>query len=601
MARCPAHEDKQNSLAVSTGKDGRILLMCHAGCNLEQIVAALGLTVRDLYPEKKAPVGREAEYIYHDANGDPLLKKVKMRKADGSKFFFWQHMDGGQWKDKRGGIDPPLYNVQALTGETAAFIVEGEKDVDTMKALGFPAVSLPDGAGGKWQDRYAAPFRGLDVYIIPDNDEPGRKYADMVAGHLQGVAKAVHVLNLERAWPEIQPKEDVSDMVQWLGAEKARQALAELEEVSEEWRAGVDDPFLACFKTLDEFTEEEASWLVPGWIPEGQITVVAADGGVGKTTFWCNIVAALSSGKPCILDPPGYHREPMKVAFCTTEDSVKKKLHKKLREAGANMKNIITLDFSSDSEGALKNFKFGSPDMQRYVKYFKPAVSVFDPVQGFVPPDINMGSRNAMRDCMAPLISWGEEVGTTFLVICHTNKRKGAYGRDRIADSADLWDIARSVIMAGTTPDSDVRYLSNEKNNYSRLQETVLFSINDREQIEKVGTTGKRDREFILESAVINGKPKMEDCKEWILRYLEDNGGDVFTKDLDDAAIAAGHAKKTVRNAKDALSGKDGKGDPVRIRYYQTGSEKGNVWRTALIDIAGSPFTEVSSDDPLPF
>lgn len=31
------------------------------------------------------------------------------------------------------------------------------------------------------------------------------------------------------------------------------------------------------------------------------------------------------------------------------------------------------------------------------------------------------------------------------MVICHTNKRKGAFGRDRIADSADLWDIARSV------------------------------------------------------------------------------------------------------------------------------------------------------------
>ena len=36
---------------------------------------------------------------------------------------------------------------------------------------------------------------------------------------------------------------------------------------------------------------------------------------------------------------------------------------------------------------------------------------------------------------MAPLISIGEEINTTALIVSHTNKRKGAYGRDRIADS----------------------------------------------------------------------------------------------------------------------------------------------------------------------
>ncbi len=83
-----------------------------------------------------------------------------------------------------------------------------------------------------------------------------------------------------------------------------------------------------------------------------------------------------------------------------------------------------------------------------------------------------------MRDCMALSLAWGEECGTTFLIICHTNKRKGAYGRDRIADSADLWDVCRSVMMAGYTEEQGVRYLSNEKNNYEQLHgETILFTI----------------------------------------------------------------------------------------------------------------------------
>ncbi len=60
--------------------------------------------------------------------------------------------------------------------------------------------------------------------------------------------------------------------------------------------------------------------------------------GIGKTTLWCNIITAISSGKTCLLDPEGHTRKPARVAFFTTEDSVRKKLKRKLRMAGADMK-----------------------------------------------------------------------------------------------------------------------------------------------------------------------------------------------------------------------------------------------------------------------
>ena len=72
------------------------------------------------------------------------------------------------------------------------------------------------------------------------------------------------------------------------------------------------DLFFSCFKCLADIEEEEATWLVPGWIPDGQITLMAADGGIGKTTLWCNLIAAISSGRRCILDPPGYTRAAQK-------------------------------------------------------------------------------------------------------------------------------------------------------------------------------------------------------------------------------------------------------------------------------------------------
>jgi len=51
ISRCPAHEDRSPSLAV-TDKDGAILIKCFAGCATEDVLASIGLTFADLYPER---------------------------------------------------------------------------------------------------------------------------------------------------------------------------------------------------------------------------------------------------------------------------------------------------------------------------------------------------------------------------------------------------------------------------------------------------------------------------------------------------------------------------------------------------------------------
>ena len=367
-------------------------------------------------------------------------------------------------------------------------------------------------------------------------------------------------------------------------ADEVRNGLAEDE---------TEHKIFSLFKPLSTFEEQEAEWLVDGWLPRGQIALLGADGGVGKTTLWCNIVAAVSSGQRCILDPPDYERRPAEVSFLTTEDSVRKKLAKKLRLAGACMSNIYTIDSISDSDGLLRGLKLGSPELAQYIRRTRHALYVLDPVQGFIPPDVNMGSRNAMRDCLAPLIALGEETGSSFLIVVHTNKRKGASGRDRLADSADLWDIARSVIMAGYTEEQGVRYLSNEKNNYAELQETVLFSINEDGQIQKEGTSWKRDREYTQDAAVSVSAPKREDCKEWLLNQLDTAGGTIPSKAMESKAQAAGYSFRTLRRAKDELK------ESGQIKYVQTGTPREKAWHIQLVQEQG--FVDLPADTPMPW
>lgn len=49
-AKCPAHEDRLNCLSISTGRDGRALVKCHAGCTADSIVAKIGMKMADLFP-----------------------------------------------------------------------------------------------------------------------------------------------------------------------------------------------------------------------------------------------------------------------------------------------------------------------------------------------------------------------------------------------------------------------------------------------------------------------------------------------------------------------------------------------------------------------
>lgn len=54
-ACCPAHNDKAPSLAISETSDGTVLLKCWVGCTARDIVAAIGLELRDLFPGSKQP------------------------------------------------------------------------------------------------------------------------------------------------------------------------------------------------------------------------------------------------------------------------------------------------------------------------------------------------------------------------------------------------------------------------------------------------------------------------------------------------------------------------------------------------------------------
>jgi len=112
--------------------------------------------------------------------------------------------------------------------------VEGEKDVESLQALGVVATTNPGGAG-KWRTEFNEHLRGRRAIILPDNDAAGRRHAEAVAGSLHGVAASVKVVDL----PGLVEHGDVSD---WLHAGGTRDDLLSLSEGTPEWQPTPEGP-----------------------------------------------------------------------------------------------------------------------------------------------------------------------------------------------------------------------------------------------------------------------------------------------------------------------------------------------------------------------
>jgi len=269
-ARCPVHDDRRASLSVSTGDDGRVLLRCHAGCDTAAIVAAVGLKLADLFPSKTGPTParngkataggrtfataneavaelerrhgkRSALWTYHDAHGEPVGVVVRWDKPSGKDIRpVSRHADG--WRIGAMAEPRPLYGLPDLAAAPRVVVCEGEKAADAARSLGFTATTSAGGAEAAAKSDWR-PLAGKEVWILPDNDVPGRKYAETVAGILEKLAPAPVVRVIEL--PDLPERGDIVDWIDAHGdATEPDTMRAEVEAMAqtvEPWQAGDAD------------------------------------------------------------------------------------------------------------------------------------------------------------------------------------------------------------------------------------------------------------------------------------------------------------------------------------------------------------------------
>ncbi|MEO9682889.1 MAG: VapE domain-containing protein [Tateyamaria sp.] len=224
-----------------------------------------------------------ASYEYHRADGKYAYTKVRGENSDGEKVFTtrrknvlsfderFEPEDKRDWFSGQGDEPNVPYRlpelVEATSGPDAlVLVVEGEKDCETARKLGFTATTNPNGAL-KWEDSYSQYLKDCNVAIVPDNDERGLQHAEKVAKSAFPVASSVKILTL----PDLAEKGDLTDWVLSKGdaaADDLRQLIASASEYQEPQKgnniANVDNvaqilesnPVWANVMAYDEFADQ---------------------------------------------------------------------------------------------------------------------------------------------------------------------------------------------------------------------------------------------------------------------------------------------------------------------------------------------------------
>lgn len=251
--RCPdpAHHNHADANPSASWNSEKAIWWCpvgNVGGGYVDLACRLGLNVpaRARQGGSGRPAAAElvATYDYADERNALLYQVCRFEwDEDGKrrKDFQQRRPDGqGGWAYRLSGVRRVLYRLPELLAAdplVPIYVVEGERDVETLRSLGLVATTNSGGAGKIEPFEMWEPLARRSVVVVPDNDAPGRQHARAVASRLQGSTVIIRVLEL----PGLPDKGDVTD---WIAAGHTRDELELLASAAPDWihGDGDDDP-----------------------------------------------------------------------------------------------------------------------------------------------------------------------------------------------------------------------------------------------------------------------------------------------------------------------------------------------------------------------
>jgi RecA-family ATPase len=521
-SKCPAHNDSKPSLTLSIGADGRILLHCHAGCEVEQIAAALGIKVADLFPEssRPGPIG-VALMAAHKRLPESFLRDLGLVDLPGGGI-------GIPYRDSDGNIAATKRRTKLIANEGSFWekgkplmpygverlvvareldylvLVEGESDCWALWHHEFPALGIP-GADtiNVLQPEHVAGIKL--VYYWKEDDKGGETFARKVPARLGAIGFKGEIVELAIAGvkdPAELHKADPAAFKAQFGLLIGRSTTPpkpawtdRIVSVSAEWCTVAPKP-------REWLLRDARRTNLDGLLPRGKAAQLIAEGGAGKTMALVQLAVAIATGEDWL----GKFRpwEPGRVFLGLGEEDAEEARRRIYRATRSGRQppegSIVVLPLCGvpcalmerDDNRASKPSVFLA-ELRSYLVASGPwDLIALDPLSRFGGPDVETDNAAATAFVQA-VESIVELTGATVLVAHHTNKAArnggpvtGAAGRGSTA----LFDGFRwqaSLAEVETDDGAKLVTLAFTKSNYSRKAEELILRRDDSGVLVPVG------------------------------------------------------------------------------------------------------------------
>jgi hypothetical protein len=433
----------------------------------------------------------------------------------------------------------------------SALIVEGERDVETARVLGFVATCNSGGAG-RWKGEYSYHLHGKNIAILADADAPGRKHAQQIARSLVATARSLKVLELPGA----------KDLSAWVQGGGTQESLGELIRNASEWsqKTSKAEKESAVIRPFSDITPRVLQWLWRWRIPLGKLTLLVGDPGLGKSLVTVDIASRVSRG---VNFPDGAMCDAGSVILLSAEDDPSDTIRPRLDAAGADVSRVHVFESvrAPRGDGSLADRSFDLkrdlPTLENALSMITPDVRlvVIDPLSAYLGgADSNVNSE--VRALLSPLVALAARRGIAVLAVTHLRKSGGAAIHRAIASIA-FTAASRAVLAIAPDPgEPQRRFMLPVKQNLSAGSAGLAFRIEAPYGMARLiwesGAVNLDINNILADFECGKNQGSRREAEKWLRELL--SGGAVPVEKIRAEAQAEGLSWSTIRRAKEVLA-----------------------------------------------
>jgi len=310
FSACPFHKENNPSFHVWQGENGNWRWRCF-GCGKSgdyidfrrhsdnvnfhdalRLICTEELIDLDAGYSATKQADSAVTFTYTDAKGKPLYR---LKKSPPKQFYFERYAQG-QWLPGLNGVNRTLYNLPALLDAKEVFLLEGEKDCETLRKLGFVATTM--GSKNSWRNDFSSSFKDKDVRVCLDVGNETE--AEEIARDIEAVATSVRILRL----PDLDQKEqDITDWFENMAGqsdEEKAEVLRQVVKATPIRSKPSSSTSVPLAETILEFKARsipERDIFMKYWLEREGLTYLGGENKTGKSVIAMDVALSLALGK----------------------------------------------------------------------------------------------------------------------------------------------------------------------------------------------------------------------------------------------------------------------------------------------------------------